>query len=67
MNPMRSTHPELPPDAPKWNGLPVTCSTCQQAGVPIPAEDGWRLPVHRRYAGMGLSETCSGSLAAVAD
>lgn len=50
---------------PRWEGPPVDCAQCSAAGVPVLTEDGWRLPVHRRYAGLGHSERCGGSYAAV--
>lgn len=62
--PLHPPRPELGPDVPRWGGLPVTCPDCLRGGVPIMAEDGWRLPVHVADA-QYPERNCSGSLRAV--
>lgn len=54
----------LADDRPAWSGKPVECATCRSAGVPVMAEDGWRMPVHRWWDS-ATALTCPGSLAAV--
>ncbi|AKF14327.1 hypothetical protein SEA_VINCENZO_65 [Mycobacterium phage Vincenzo] len=57
----------LSPGATVWTGLPVTCTSCHNAGMPVMGQDGWQLPVHGRVQQefpFGIV-TCPGSMTPV--
>lgn len=56
---------ELAEDRPQWSGQPVICQACGQAGVPVMADDGWRMPVHPDPSHWRKDAICPGALAAV--